>query len=200
MSYYNFSFAAKKGIKPKDIILLQLLSQNRAEDLSEIIESEINTDILREYEDKGYTEYIKSKKKSDTVYNTVRLSKKGKELLELITTPDLTEGDQQLYEYMVNMYLNGEDEERSIGNRKAGLMYCSQYRQITGLTLHQMFYLMELFCAEQKFTKVLEYIFFSKKENPYSKFKDNIESSKIHQFYLDNKERVHTYWAQKIKE
>ena len=200
MAYFNYIFAAQKGITPQDITNLQLISQNRSEDLSEYIEKYVNTASLTNYQEKGLIEYVKPKKKSDTAYNTIRLSGKGKELLELIYTPNITEGDKQLFDYLVQMYFNEDAEDRKIGNKKNTLMYISQFRQIMGFSLHETYYLCSLFCAEEKFTKIMEYVFFNKKDNPYGKFKDNIESSKLHIFYETNKERIHEYWKRVIKE
>jgi hypothetical protein len=56
-----------------------------------------------------------------------------------------------------------------------------------------------MFVANMPFTKVLEFVFFSKKENPYGKFKDNYESSKIYLFWQDNEYEIREYWAKKIK-
>lgn len=199
MAYFNYFFAAEKGIKPEDIINLQLISQNRFEELAEIIETNVTIDVLRDFEQKGYTEYVKSKKKSDTPFKLVRLSSAGKELLELLTTPSISEGDTRMFAYLQSMYLEA-DEERKIGNRKKSLQYCAEFRQLCGLSLHEMFYLCQLFTTEYPYSKVLEYIFFQKRDNPYGKFKENLEASKLYQFYVDNKERVEAFWRNKIKE
>ncbi len=92
-----------------------------------------------------------------------------------------------------------EDSTRTIGNRKAGLRYCAEYRQIMGFTPHEMYWLCNMFVNNVVYTKVLEYIFFEKKNNPYGKFKDNLDSSKLHQFWLDNEFEIREFWSEKIK-
>lgn len=196
--YINYKLALSKELCPTKISLLQCIKQNKTEDLEEILSYYLNTDVLNDFHQLGLIEYVKPKKKSDTQFKLIRLSQKGVDLLDVITTPDLTEGDEKMYEYLCQMYLT--EEGRKLGNRKAGMMYCAQFRQIVGLSLHQMFYLCELFVNNTTFTKILEYIFFVKKDFPYGKFKDNIDSSKLYQFYNDNKQEVEHYWAQKIKE
>lgn len=89
--YVNFTLAAQKQISPQTIINLQLISQNRFEDLSEVLQNNLNTDDLSHLEQKGYITHIRAKNKAQTVYNTARLSDKGKELLENLQIPEIDE-------------------------------------------------------------------------------------------------------------
>jgi len=197
--YINLKLAKAKDIHLSKIISLQLLKQAKTSDVSGDLENYCGAVGLQQLIEQGYAECLKSKKNT-TLFHLARLSKKGKELLEMLETPDIEEGDINMMDYLVKMYFSDDAEDRKIGNKKATLMYISQFRQIMGFTLHEMYYLCSLFCAEEKFTKVMEYIFFQKKDNPYGKFKDNIESSKLHIFYETNKDRIHKYWEQVIKE
>lgn len=97
------------------------------------------------------------------------------------------------------MYLNSDDAERSIGNKKKIAMYISIMRNELNLTLHQFFYLCEYFLAEYPYTKVLEYLFFNSNKNRYGKFQNNLEDSPLFQFYDTKKEEVENYWNLKIK-
>lgn len=196
--YVNYSFAAKKQITVKTITHLQLISQNKFEDLSSIIEQNLTTDDLNELEQKGLITHIKKKKVSETVYNTVRLSDKGKELLELITTPSITPLDLEMFNYFSQLYL-AADEERKIGNKKKCLQYIAEFRQLLNWNIYEMYWLCELYCKEAVYTKILELVFFDRKSNPYGNFKNSVESSKLYQFYEENKARIHQYWAAKIK-
>jgi len=198
MSYINYEIMTSKLLTLYELGVLQLVKQNRIEDLSQQIEFSMQgTDILEKFSNMGYIEFIKGKKGQST-FQLIRATKKGVDTLDLINTPEITDGDYQLYQYLCEMYIN-EDATRTLGNRKAGLIYSAQFRQLMGFTLHEAFYLYEMFINNMSFTKVLEYIFFSKKENPYGKFKDNYEGSKLYQFWQDNEYEIRDYWAQKIK-
>ena len=193
--YINHTILKSRALSLEEFTVLQLCKQARIEDVS---------DLLREYSsvveslyNKELISPIKGKKGDDT-WTLWRTTKKGLECLDLVTTPDVTDGDLQLYQYLCEMYLE-EDSTRTLGNRKAGLIYSSQFRQIMGFSLHEAFYLYEMFISNVTFTKVLEYIFFSKKENPYKKFKDSLNDSKIFQFWEDNEFEIREYWANKIK-
>lgn len=157
----------------------------------------IPEDTLQRFSDNNLIMWIKGKPKEEQRLK-IRLSEVGKKLLENLETPDQTEGDLAMYEYLKNTYLSNGDD-RSIGNEKLTKIYCAQFRQILGLNLHQMYWLCMLFVERVEFTRVLENIFFVKKDNPYGKFKDNVDSSKLYIFYNENKKEVEQFWAQKIK-
>lgn len=197
--YINFKLAHERGFKTSQIIALQMIKQNKFEDLSYEIEEYIDID-LQWFEDNKFVEYIKAKNKKQNKFELIRLSKKGAEVLDSMETPFTTNSDLVMSDYLCQMYLSSDDEGRTIGNVKLVRIYCAQFRQLMGLSLHEMYWLCHLFIQNQKYTKVLENIFFVKKDNPYGKFKDNIESSKLYQFYNDNKQDVENYWKQMIKE
>jgi hypothetical protein len=195
MSYINVKLLKSKNLSLIDLQILQLSKQQRVEDVSEVLsEYSLNVDKLIVT---GYLEFIKGKK-GDGEFQKIRTTKLGAETLDLISTPLITEGDVELYKYLCTMYLQ-EDSSRTLGNRKAGLRYSSEFRQIMGFTLYEAYYLYEMFIINVEYTKVLEFIFFEKKNNPYGKFKDNLASSKIMQFWEDNEYEVREYWEKKIK-
>lgn len=195
MSYINLEILKKRELSLLEHSLLQLCKQARQEDVSSVLI--LFPAEIEKLKEKGYLELIKGTK-NQTEVERLRASKLGVETLDLISTPVITDGDIQMYNYLCEMYLQ-EDSTRMLGNRKAGLRYCSEFRQIMGFTLHEMYWLCVMFVNSVTFTKVLEYVFFSKKENPYGKFKDNLETSKIYQFFQDNEYEIREFWAEKIK-
>lgn len=200
MAYFNFTLAHSKGLTPNMIILLQLIKQNKTEDnLSPFIAMMMEDEVLDILEQDGIVEYIKGNKKQ-TQFEKMRLSSKGLSLLEDLETPELTEGDVQMAEYLMQMYLNHEDKERVIGNKKKVKMYCAIFRNRMQLTLHQMYWLSVLFLEEYQFTKKLENIFFDSNKHRYGKFENHFEDSPLFQFFDENRARVEKFWSQKIKE
>lgn len=195
MSYINVNLLKSRNLSLLDLQILQLAKQQRIEDVSDVLSeySESVNTLL----DLGYLEPIKGKK-GDSEFQKIRTTKLGTETLDLISTPLVTDVDIQMYNYLCTMYLE-EDSTRTLGNRKAGLRYCAEYRQIMGFTPHEMYWLCSMFVNNVVYTKVLEYVFFEKKNNPYGKFKDNLDSSKLHQFWCDNEYEIREYWAEKIK-
>lgn len=199
-SYINYEILKSKKLTLHELGVLRLIKQNKIEPLSEQIKAEVaNTQIIDKLSEKGYIEEIKGKRGQD-YFELLRTSKKGGEVLEDIGTPDVSEGDLKMRDYLIEMYLNHEDEERSVGNKKKIAIYISIMRTELNLTLHEFFYLCEYFLAEYPFTKVLEYIFFNSNKNRYGKFQNNIEDSSLYQFYDTKKAEVESYWKLKIKE
>lgn len=200
MAYFNFQLAHEKGLNPKILILLQLIRQNKIEPLSPFIAMMIDDDeVLDMLEKDGIIEYVKGTKKQ-THIEKIRLSSKGMSLMEDLETPELTDGDVQMADYLMQMYLNHEDKDRVIGNKKKVKMYCAIFRNRMQLTLHQMYWLSVLFLEEYQFTKKLENIFFDSNKNRYGKFETHFEDSPLFQFLDENRVRIDRFWSQKIKE
>lgn len=198
--YLNNSILSSSGISINEYGLLCLIFANKNEDNSEVIKENCNADYLKQLEERGLVQFTKPKNKQQTQYHCVRLTKEAQELLEMLETPEITDGDKKLFDYACQIYLSHEDEDRRIGNKKATLIYTAQFRQKLGLTLYEMYYLLELFLSEYEYSKILERCFFDKKKHPYGKFANHLSDAPLMQFYEDNKERVEKYWKLKIKE
>lgn len=194
--YVNFQLAKEKGLKPNDIIVLQLIHQNKTEELSPFIAMCMDDSLLESLEQEKIVNYIKGTKRQ-TQFDKIRLTSKGKKLLEDIQVPEVSSGDVDMFEYLCSMYLSHEDEERTIGNNKKTKMYVSIFRKNLQLTLHQMYWLCWFYLNEEKFTKRLEYIFFNSNKNRYGSFKENIEDSSLYQFYQEREEEVRLIWKKK---
>lgn len=198
--YINFSLCRELNLSVSFIPILFAANQNRTNDESLTLSNEEFIDDLKQLFQSGILESVKPKKKSDTVYNLIRLSSKGKKVLEDITTPIATQGDLNMRDYLCEMYLNHEDTERKLGNKKSIGIYCTVLRNHLGLTLHQFYYLCEFFLAEFQFTRILEYVFFNKNKYRYGEFKNHIEDSPLFQFYEEREEEIKNYWKSKIKD
>jgi len=197
--YINYEVLTSKGLTLYELGVLQLIKQNRIEDLSSEIEFLVSsTQIIEKLSNIGYIEFIKGKK-GQTEFQCVRASKKGNDALEDIDIPKISDGDIKMRDYLVDMYLNHEDSERTVGNKKKIAMYISIMRNRLNLSLHEFFYLCEYFLSQYPFTKVLEYVFFNSNKNRYGKFENNMEDSPLYQFFDEKKEEVKNYWNLKIK-
>jgi hypothetical protein len=198
--YINVDILKSRHLSLYDVGILQVIKQNKFEDCSEYLDT-IPSGLFDTYLEWGLIEYIKPKTKADSKMKLVRLSKKGSTWLEDIATPEVTDGDLKMAEYLSFIYLGlSDDPEREVGNKKLVKLYCAQFRKIVGLTLHEMYWLCYHYISNLTYTKKLENIFFVKKDNPFGKFKDNIEASRLYQYYDQNKEEIEEYWKINIKE
>ena len=101
--------------------------------------------------------------------------------------------------YLSEMYLNNEDTERVIGNKKLIAIYISILQHHLGLTIHEFYYLCDYFLSVHVFTKKLENIFMDRNMIRYGDFKNHIEDSALYQFWDQKEEEVREYFKQKIK-
>lgn len=183
---------------PLMLPFLLLLKQVPKKDLTEELASLIvDDDSLNWLMENQYVKVIKGKK-SDNFISLLRLDKKGNSFLNSLSEVEIEEQDKKMFNYLCEMYLKHEDEERHIGNKKKTLIYCTEFRLKMDLGLYQMYWLCWFFLQEHSFTKKLEYIFFNSNKNRYGKFKDNIEDSPLYQFYDTRKEDVKALWSKKI--
>lgn len=197
--YLNTRLIHDKGYTMPEVCYMQLLKQNRSEDLEKELAIYFQDEFLEKFTEEGIMSTVKKKRKSDSDFSTYRLSKKGDELLKDFQTPEITKGDLDMFDYLCTMYLKNEDEERTIGNKKKTKMYCSIFRARLSLDLYEMYWLCFLFLRDYKFTKKLEYIFFDSNKNRYGTFEGNFEDSPLYQYYDENRENIEKFWEEKEK-
>jgi hypothetical protein len=196
--YINFKLLNGRGISPNEFMFLLVVKANKIEDNSGVIEYHFK-DVLSKFKETNLITFVKPKNKSENKYNTVRLTSVGNDWIDDITTPDVTEGDVKMRNYLCEMYLNNEDTERVIGNKKLISIYISILRRHLGLDLHEFYYLCDYFLSVYTYTKKLENIFLDKNKNRYGSFKSNLEDSPLYQFWEQNENDVREYFKQKIK-
>jgi len=192
--YINLKLLQELNLTPQSVAAMQVIVQNRTEEINDKTISSVLPDIPKEY-----ITSIKGKK-TDSDLSKIRLTAQGKKLLENIGIPDVGGKDLQLAEFLMEQYMSHEDgEDRKLGNKKLVRQYCSILRNFMGLSHHEFYYLLEHYLDNHKYTKVLEYCFHKPQGNFYQKFENNIEGSSIYQHYQNNEEEIRTIYSQKIK-
>ena len=166
--YINFEYIKQKGILPEDVIKLQLLHQSRVEDLSRFT----NTLSLSETFKVEYTTTLKN--------GELRLSQKGKDLLDNLQIPNLTDDDVKIAAYLINRY---KEEDKIICSKNKACKLIAWFRSEVNLTSEELFKLIQhyLNSLDGEYNKKLEYLFF-KPENAYEKL--NLNSSRLY-LYLE---------------
>ena len=187
--YVNFSLY---NLQPQDLYYIFAVKQ---------IETEINipNDTLQRFKDLDLITTIKGKPNQEERLKT-RLSDKGKKFLDDLSTPEVTKGDCEMFEYLKNIYLSHEDKDRVIGNAKKVKMYCAILRNHLQITLHEFYYFIELYLSEAIFTKKLENLFMDSNKVRYGSFLNNVDESPLFQFWQKEEQQIRNYWNLKIKE
>lgn len=195
--YVNFEIAKKRGLSPTDVVNLQLISQNKTEELEEIITDNIPLSVLNWYQELEYVTLVKAKNKSDSIQNRIRLSSKGNELLEDLQVPQINDDDLQLYNWLEKTY---QKEGKELGNRKKTKLYIALFRVNSGIDRNKLALLCKAFMNDSsqfEWSKKLEFLFF-KPGNVFS-VKFDLEQSKLYQYYIKHKEHFDNKFA-KIEE
>ena len=185
MFYINFKLLEAKGCSLEDFNNLQIIFQNKTEDLQEVLEKRILQSLYDNYEEKGLIKFNKQKNKSESIHNRVRLTPKGSDLLEDLQIPEINEDDISLYNWLENIYTS---EEKEIGNRKKTKLYIALFRVSSGIDRHKLTLLCKSFMRDEsqfQYSIRLEYLFW-KPANVFST-KFDIEQSRLYQYYIKNK-------------
>ena len=196
--YVNFSLLTSRNLTPLDFAFLLAVKGNKTENNSGVIEYYFK-DILEKFRDTNLITFVKPKNKSENDYNTVRLTTVGNDWLDDLTTPEVTEGDVKMRNYLCEMYLNNEDTDRVIGNKKLISIYISILRHHLGLSLHEFYYLCDYFLSIHIYTRKLENIFLDRNKNRYGNFKSNLEDSPLYQFWEQREKEVRQYIESRLK-
>ena len=196
--YLNFKLLNSRQLTPLDFSFLLAVKANKIEDNSGVIEHYFK-DVLEKFRETNLITFIKPKNKSQNDYNTVRLTSLGNEWLDDLTTPEVTEGDLQMFSYLTEIYLSHEDKDRVVGNSKKVKLYCAILRNHLQMTLHEFYYFLSYFLEEYPYTKKLENLFLDSNKNRYGSFINNISDSPIFQFWEREESNIRQIWAQKIK-
>jgi DNA-binding PadR family transcriptional regulator len=192
--YINFELAKTKGLTPTDVVNLQLISQNKTENLEGIIFDNIPLRILHSYQEQELVTLIKAKNKSESIHNRVRLTPKGHALLEDLQVPEVNEDDLRIFEWVKSIYIK---EGKEIGNEKRTKMYIAQFSKESGITQNSLAFLIKTFLSDEKeftYSQKMQYLFF-KGESLFSTRFD-ISSSRLFQYYQKNKNLFDTKFKQ----
>ena len=166
-----------------DLGVLQLIKQNKTEDVSEFLElSIVGTMILERFEVDNYVEYIKPKKKGDSVYKCVRTTKKANSLLESISTASVAEEDKTVFDWLKKHYLKMGKE---VGNGAKTQRHIRDFRIKTGIEKNNLLNLCLAFLQDEDnmtYNNILEYAFYKAPTAFETKF--NIEESRLYKYYL----------------
>jgi len=170
--YINVNFCEKNKLTLHDVLYLQLVYQNRSEDLQSFIDK-----ITPSEEIKKYITSIKS--------GEVRLTKDGKSLLDKVQLADFHENDEKLADYLLEKY---KEENLNICSKSKLLKLVSWFRSETSLTHKEIYKIIVTYfeSEESKYNKRLDYLFW-KPENPYSSPK--LSDSRLYAWYESNIEK-----------
>ena len=180
--YINTPILKSKNLSLQEFSVLCLIRQQKFENNTEILESEVNGDILGKFVSLGLVEYVSRKNKAQKELDLIRTSKKGNEWIDDINTADVCEDTLKIYNWVENIYLS---TNREIGNKKRTKQFIAQFSKESTITRNHLAYLIQSFInteSEFDWSKKLQFLFF-KGESLFS-VRFDLHSSRLYQFYL----------------
>lgn len=180
--YINTTILKSKNLSLQEFSVLCLIRQQKFENNTEILESEVNGDVLEKLKALGLVEYVSRKNKAQKELDLIRTSKKGNEWIDDINTADVCEDTLKIYNWVENIYLS---TNREIGNKKRTKQFIAQFSKESGITRNHLAYLIQSFInteSEFDWSKKLQFLFF-KGESLFS-VRFDLHSSRLYQFYL----------------
>jgi hypothetical protein len=191
MAYINTKILKQHNLNLQQVSLLQILHQNKTEDMSELLESyNGDLDVLNE---KGLLSEVKAKSKQESVYKRLRLSKKGSELLNNLSIVDIDEDSLKIYDWIAEIY---KQSGKELGNQKKTKQFIAQFSKESGIHKNSLAFLIQSFVNDEsqfEWSKVLQYLFF--KGDSVFAIRFDLHSSKLYQYYLKNE----NYFLEKFK-
>lgn len=176
MSYINFKQLLSKDISPTEYVLLHALAQRD----SEFLIVNLTDDCFKRLEALSLLTNVKTKKKEEHPYISLRLSEKGKQLLSDLEESEILEEDSLVYDWLSNFYKNAGKE---IGNRKKTLSHIKDFRIKSQICKNNLIKLCVDFLKdnEEKSNK-LQFIFYYPKTVFATRF--DLEESWLYSHYL----------------
>lgn len=180
MSYVNFTALEKHDLNYTDFLLLAGINQKEIDYLQGVL-GESN---YERFNNLNLIKHIKAKKKDEDRLVSLRLSDKGTQLLEEVSSAPILEEDQKIFDWLSNHYKSAGKE---VGNRKKTLSHIKDFRIKTGIEKNNLIKLCVEFLKENEDkSNKLEFIFYYPKTVFATRF--DIEESWLHSFYLKKEE------------
>jgi hypothetical protein len=178
--YINFPLLEKSGLQNSDLVFLAAIKQNE----TEFLLKNLKEDDYNRFKTLSLVKHVKVKKKDEHLYVSLRLDKKGSDLLENLSTAEVTEDSLRIFEWIKQIYLSAG---KSLGNQKKTKTFIAQFTAESGIEKNCLAFLIQTFVNDEKemeFSKVLQYLFF-KGESVFN-VRFDLHASRLYQYYLKN--------------
>ena len=180
MAYFNTKLAKLRELHPIDIYILQIIHQNRTEDMSEDLILIMDDDSLKRLNAFGLMNMIKGTNKMNE-FQRLRLSKKGKKWLTDFQTYRVVDNDYKLFETLKEIYLS---ESKDIGSEKKTLELIAWFRLETTFTHRQIWLIAKKFVQDEnrmEYSQILQYVFW--RSSNHFQTHPKLEDSKMYIYY-----------------
>lgn len=178
--YINFKNFGKSCLSSDELILLCAIKQEN----TALIEGFL--DLLPALEEKGLTREIKGTKKQSPI-EKLRLSDKGKDLLEKLEEIEVSEDTEVIFNWLSEYY---KKLGKEVGNKSKTKRWIETFSQKSGIKRNNLVILCKSFVSDEsnmEYSHKLENVFYRAKTIYETRF--NLEESRLYNYYLKHKEQ-----------
>lgn len=192
--YININLLESRGVQPVMVLGLQMIKQNKTEELSTNIAEWF--DILTEDEKswlEDHTYYIKGKP-YEGQFEKIRLTDKGVKFLDDVQIAQVQEWHIVLADWVATMY---KSQDKKVGNKKRLATGLAQFGAETSIIKNDLALLWREFLSDDEqmeYSHVAENVIFSSKSIYSRKF--NLEECRLQTYYRQRK----NYFDNKFEE
>lgn len=176
--YINFKNFEKSGLSCEELILLCAIKQDNTAFISSRLEL---LPALKEL-----TKEIQGKPKQPRI-EKIRLSDKGKDLLDKLENVEVSEDTEVIFDWLANYY---KKLGKEVGNSNKTKRWIEIFSEKSGIKRNNLVKLCKAFISDEtnmEYSHKLEYVFYKAKTQWETKF--ILEESRLYNFYLRNKEK-----------
>jgi hypothetical protein len=185
--YINSKLLRSRSLLPLELIILQLIKQNKNEDQSDLIRELVGEGTKLRLMSFGLIDFVKAKNKSQDFANTIRTTTKGNVWLEDITnTVKVEEQDIIIFDWLKRHY---DSLGKEIGSETKCKNNIAWFRTESGIEKNNLIILCQAFTGDEnrmEYSHILEYIFY-KPTNHFQTTK-KLEDSKLWLYYEKRRE------------
>ena len=176
--YINIEVFKKSGLQPNDILFLCAIKQCEEQFLIDYL----TEDDYKRFEQLSLITHIKTSKKGEHLYKSLRLTQKGRDLMSELEEPVQIEED-----YIVWLWLSEHYKilGKEVGNGKRTQKHIRDFRVKSGIQKNNLITLCLDFIEDEdnmKFNQNLEFAFFKGMNAFQTRF--NLEDSRLYKHYL----------------
>jgi len=176
--YINISVLNESKLQFGDLVFLCAISQIETAWLIDNL-NEVNYERFKEL---SLVKHINQKSKKEHLYNSLRLSDAGKQLLSDLEEAEVEEQDKKVGEWLINHY---KQLDKQVGNSKRLFRHIRDFRLKSKIEKNNLIRLCLDFISDEdnmQYNNVLEFSFYKPLTAFQTRFQ--LEDSRIYKHYL----------------
>ncbi len=188
--YINISVLKKSQLQFSDLVLICAISQKETEFLIE----NLTDNIYERFKTLYLVEHIKQKNKKEHLYESLRLSKVGKELLSELEEAEVEGQDEKILTWLSEHYTN---LGKTTGNKRRTARHIRDFRVKSGIEKNNLIRLCLDFLNDEdnmEYNNVMEYAFYKAPTAFQTRF--TLEDSRLYKHFIKHRERIERTFEQ----